>query len=151
MARSCQAALNRRPRRGVFSPSPRFIGLYGACFICAFGLFVPFVHLVPYAIDHGIPQASAVLLIGAIGVGSTAGRFLLGDLADRLGRAFSFLIMFVGMGLSFAILLVAGRVWPLAIFALVFGAFYGGFVALAPAVVIDYFGAQNASTIIGVL
>jgi MFS family permease len=131
--------------------SPRFIGLYGACFICAFGLFVPFVHLVPYAIDHGIPQASAVLLIGAIGVGSTAGRFLLGDLADRLGRAFSFLVMFVGMGLSFAIWLFAGSFWPLAIFALVFGVFYGGFVALAPAVVIDYFGAQNASTIIGIL
>jgi MFS family permease len=131
--------------------SSRFIGLYGACFICAFGLFVPFVHLVPYALDHGIPQASAVLLIGAIGVGSTAGRFLLGDLADRLGRAFSFLVMFVGMGLSFAIWLFAGSFWPLAIFALVFGVFYGGFVALAPAVVIDYFGAQNASTIIGIL
>jgi MFS family permease len=138
---------------GVWSivTSPRFIGLYGACFICAFGLFVPFVHLVPYALDRGIPQASAVLLIGAIGVGSTAGRFLLGDLADRLGRAFSFLVMFVGMGLSFAIWLFAGSFWPLAIFALVFGVFYGGFVALAPAVVIDYFGAQNASTIIGIL
>ena len=120
--------------------SPRFIGLYGACFICAFGLFVPFVHLVPYALDHGIAQSSAVLLIGAIGVGSTAGRFLLGELADRLGRAFSFLVMFVGMGLSFAIWLFAGSFWPLAVFALVFGVFYGGFVALAPAVVIDYFG-----------
>jgi MFS transporter, OFA family, oxalate/formate antiporter len=138
---------------GVWSivTSPRFIGLYGACFICAFGLFVPFVHLVPYALDRGIPQTSAVLLIGAIGVGSTAGRFLLGDLADRLGRALSFLIMFIGMGLSFAIWLFAGSFWPLAIFALVFGVFYGGFVALAPAVVIDYFGAQNASTIIGIL
>jgi MFS family permease len=138
---------------GVWSivTSPRFIGLYGACFICAFGLFVPFVHLVPYALDRGIPQTSAVLLIGAIGVGSTAGRFLLGDLADRLGRGFSFLVMFVGMGLSFAIWLFAGSFWPLAVFALVFGVFYGGFVALAPAVVIDYFGAQNASTIIGIL
>jgi len=131
--------------------SPRFIGLYGACFICSFGLFVPFVHLVPYALDHGIPQASAVLLIGAIGVGSTAGRFLLGDLADRLGRAFSFLVMFVGMGLSFAIWLFSTSFWPLAGFALVFGIFYGGFVALSPAIVIDYFGARNASSIIGIL
>jgi MFS transporter, OFA family, oxalate/formate antiporter len=131
--------------------SPRFIGLYGACFICSFGLFVPFVHLVPYALDHGIPQASGVLLIGAIGVGSTVGRFLLGDLADRLGRGFSFLVMFVGMGLSFAIWLFSTSFWPLAIFALVFGIFYGGFVALSPAVVIDYFGARNASSIIGIL
>lgn len=141
------------PKAGVKSivTSPRFIGLYGACFICSFGLFVPFVHLVPYALDHGIPQASGVLLIGAIGVGSTVGRFLLGDLADRLGRAFSFLVMFVGMGLSFAIWLFATGFWQLAAFALIFGVFYGGFVALSPAVVIDYFGARNASSIIGIL
>jgi predicted MFS family arabinose efflux permease len=66
--------------------SRRFMGLYGACLICSFGLFVPFVDLVPYARDHGIAQSSAILLLGTIGVGSTAGRFLLGGLADRMGR-----------------------------------------------------------------
>ena len=54
---------------------------------CSFGLFVPFVHLIPFAIDHGVAQTSAVLLLGAIGVGSTGGRFVLGGVADRLGRA----------------------------------------------------------------
>jgi MFS family permease len=131
--------------------SRRFIGLYAACFMCSFGLFVPFVHLVPYALDRGVTQSAAVLLIGAIGVGSTAGRFLLGGIADRLGRALSFLTMFVGMGLSFVIWLFAASFWPLAVFAFVFGVFYGGFVALAPAVVIDYFGARNGSSLIGIL
>ena len=97
------------------------------------------------------PQSAAVLLVGAIGVGSTAGRFLLGGLADRLGRPLSFLIMFVGMGLSFVIWLFSSSLWPLAAFALVYGVFYGGFVALAPAVVIDYFGARHASSLIGIL
>jgi OFA family oxalate/formate antiporter-like MFS transporter len=58
--------------------SPRFIGLYAACLVSAFGVFVPFVHLVPYAIDHEVPPTTAVLLLGMIGVGSTAGRFFLG-------------------------------------------------------------------------
>ncbi len=80
--------------------SRRFIGLYAACLICSFGLFVPFVHLVPYALDHGVPQSSAVLLLGAIGVGSTAGRFLLGGLADRMGRQLALLAMFLGMALA---------------------------------------------------
>jgi MFS family permease len=131
--------------------SRRFVGLYAACFICAFGLFVPFVHLVPYALDHGIDQRAAALLVGAIGVGSTAGRFLLGGLADRLGRPLSFLLMFVGMGLSFVMWLFSMSLWPLAAFALVYGVFYGGFVALAPAVVIDYFGGRHASSLIGIL
>jgi MFS family permease len=131
--------------------SRRFFGLYAACFICSFGLFVPFVHLVPYALDHGIESSVAVLLVAAIGVGSTAGRFLLGGMADRLGRPLSFLIMFAGMGLSFVIWLFSVSAWPLAVFALVYGIFYGGFVALAPAVVIDYFGARQASSLIGIV
>ena len=131
--------------------SHRFIGLYAACFICSFGLFVPFVHLVPYALDHGVAQSAAVLLVGAIGVGSTAGRFLLGGLADRLGRPLSFLLMFVGMGFSFVVWFFSTSLWPLALFALAYGVFYGGFVALAPAIVIDYFGAHHASSLIGIL
>ncbi len=131
--------------------SRRFAGLYAASFVCSFGLFVPFVHLVPYALDHGVSQASAVLLLGAIGVGSTAGRFLLGDLADRLGRPFSYMAMFVGMGLAFVIWMVSTTLWSLAAFALVFGVFYGGFVALSPAVLVDYFGARNAAGMIGIL
>lgn len=130
--------------------SRRFVGFYAASFICSFGLFVPFVHLVPYATEHGVAQNAAVLLVGAIGVGSTAGRFLLGSLADWLGRPFSFLLMFVGMGLSFVIWLFSESFWPLAVFALVYGVFYGGFVALAPAVLSDYFGARNAPSLVGI-
>ena len=130
--------------------SGRFIRFYAACFICSFGVFVPFVHLVPYALDHGVAQSAAALLIGAIGVGSTVGRFLLGGFADRLGRPLSFLIMFAGMGLSFLIWLFSAGFWPLAVFALVFGVFYGGAVALAPAVLVDYFGGRNASSLVGV-
>jgi MFS family permease len=86
-----------------------------------------------------------------IGLGSTAGRFVLGGLADRLGRPVSLLTMFVGMGLSFVIWLFSTSLRPLAAFAGLFGLFYGGFVALAPAVVIDYFGGRKASSIIGIL
>src|SRR5947208_9775791 len=39
--------------------SGRFISLYVACLICSFGVFVPFVHLVPFARDHGIAASTA--------------------------------------------------------------------------------------------
>src|SRR6202167_5326981 len=32
--------------------SRRFISLYAACLICSFGILVPFVHLIPYALAH---------------------------------------------------------------------------------------------------
>src|SRR4029077_16843988 len=49
--------------------SRRFIALYAACLICSFGVFVPFVHLVPYAGDHGPPATSAFLPPGMTGGG----------------------------------------------------------------------------------
>ena len=39
----------------------------------------------------------------------------------------------------------------LAIFALVYGVFYGGWVAVLPSVVMDFFGGRNVSGLIGIL
>lgn len=131
--------------------SRRFVTLYAACLICSFGVFVPFVHLVPYATDHGIAPATAVLLLGAIGVGSTAGRFFLGGLADKIGRQTAILAMFAGMGLALSLWVFSTAFWSLAAFALIYGAFYGGWVAVLPAVVMDYFGGRNVGAILGVV
>ena len=59
--------------------------------------------------------------------------------------------MFVGMGLALAVWAFSTGFWSLAAFALVYGVFYGGWVALLPAVVADYFGNRNVSGIIGIL
>jgi OFA family oxalate/formate antiporter-like MFS transporter len=129
----------------------QFLGLYAACLVGSLGVFVPFVHLVPYAIDHKIEPAMAVLLLGAIGVGSTMGRFFLGSIADRVGRDNFLTAMYAGMAVSLAIWAMAGSFPALIIFALTFGLFYGGWVAILPAIVADHFGARRVSGIIGVL
>ena len=131
--------------------SGRFIGLYAACLISSFGAFVPFVHLVPFARDHGIAASVAALLLSVIGLGSTAGRFFLGTLADRMGRERSLLMMYAGMAASLAAWALSANLWSLAAFAAVYGVFYGGWVAVLPAVVTDYFGGRHVSGIIGVL
>jgi MFS family permease len=131
--------------------SGRFISLYAACLISSFGAFVPFVHLVPFARDHGIAASVATLLLSVIGLGSTAGRFFLGTIADRMGRERSLLMMYAGMAASLAIWALSTNVWSLAAFAAVYGVFYGGWVAVLPAVVTDYFGGRHVSGIIGVL
>jgi MFS family permease len=128
-----------------------FVLLYIGIAFISVPLFVPFVHIVPFARDLGISQSTAVLLASLIGIGSIAGRFGLGTLADRLGRRATMLAMFLGLTLMLAFWLVSLNAWLLAAFALVYGACYGGFVALVPAVIIDYLGARNAGAIIGAL
>ena len=92
-----------------------------------------------------------MLLVSVIGVGSTVGRFFLGGLADRVGRQLALVAMFSGMALALVIWAVSTNFWPLAVFAFAFGVFYGGWVALLPTVVMDYFGGRNVSGIIGIL
>ncbi len=125
--------------------------IYAGSAVLSLGLFVPFVHLVPYAIDHGLSRTTGVALFSLIGLGSIAGRFVIGGLADRLGRRRSFVAMYAGLGLMFLWWLVATSRWELTAFAIIYGTCYGGFVALAPAVMSDYFGGRNAGAIIGAL
>ena len=136
---------------GAAIRSRTFLGLYAGCLICAFGVFVPFVHLVPYAVDHGIARSSAALLLSTIGIGSTAGRFALGGIADRFGRHRTLVLMFAGMAASLTTWAVSTTLWPLLGFALAYGVFYGGFVAVVPALVMDYFGSRYISSTIGAL
>ncbi|MGE0876626.1 MAG: MFS transporter [Burkholderiales bacterium] len=113
--------------------------------------FVPMVHLGPYAIDAGYTDAAAVTLVSLIGLGSMLGRFFAGGIADRVGRIPCLAGTYAGLGLMFLLWWTTRDYRVLAAFALVFGAFYGGFVALFPSIVMDLFGARQVSGIIGTL
>jgi MFS family permease len=130
--------------------SKPFLLFYTAGLCSSLGLFLPFAHLAPFAEDRGISHATAVTLFTLVGLGSTFGRFLLGGLADRIGRRRSFAGMLLGMALMLVWWASSWNAWQIAVFALVFGTCYGGFVALAPALVVDYFGERNASGLIGI-
>ncbi len=136
--------------RQALSSSPFWL-LYAACISTSMGLFIPFVHLVSYAEDKGLGAETGVLMIGLIGAGSIAGRFVLGGAADRLGRKRSLAGSFAGMAVMLLWWLGAVDAWSLGVFAFVFGVFYGGFVALIPAMTADYFGASRVSGVIGAL
>ena len=130
---------------------PLYWALYGCCASVGFALFVPFVHLVPSAQDRGIARGAAIALLTLLGVGSTAGRFALGRPADRFGRRRSLVLLFLGMAAMQIWWLGAERFWSLAVYALIFGACYGGFVALIPALAVDYWGGRSAGGVIGIL
>ncbi len=129
-----------------------FRWLYVASVLCSVALFVPFVHLPAYAQERGVDPVAAAGLIGAIGIASVAGRLALGALAARAGLLRVFQACFAAMGLSFALWWAAGGSYAAMVaFAAVLGVGYGGFVALAPAVVAARFGVANLGAVLGAL
>lgn len=136
-------------RVGEALPSRAFLLLYASSVALSLGLFVPFVHLEPYAQDKGLGEGTGVFLLMLIGVGSTLGRFVLASLADKIGRRNALALMYAGVGAMDLLWLWGGSLEALYIFAVVYGLCYGGFVGTAPAVAADYFGVAKLSSIIG--
>ena len=125
--------------------------LFAAAACLSFALFVPFVHLVPYSLGHGMSAATGAVMIGMVGVGSTVGRFMIGSVADRIGRVDVYAACFAGVVVTHFFWLFAANPWTLGLFGFVFGSCYGGFVALFPSIIVDYFGSRAAGAIIGAL
>jgi MFS family permease len=123
---------------------PGYRRLYLATALLGVPLFVPFVYLPAYAEERGVDPVLAAGLIGAIGTASVLGRIAFGAIAGPFGLRRVFHGCFLAMGLSFALWLVAGGSYAvLLLFALVLGVGYGGYVALAPAVIAERFGVER--------
>jgi MFS family permease len=131
--------------------TPAFWFIYASLVLSCVGLFVPMVHLAPYAQDAGYSEAQGVTLVSLIGLGSLVGRFTVGGIADRLGRMPSLAAMYMGLGAMLIVWWSTTAWWLLAVFALVFGICYGAYVALVPTIVMDLYGARSVSGIIGSL
>jgi MFS family permease len=152
LARRSPIARGRNgPSTGEALRTPVFMLLYASSFLCSVPLFVPFVFLPAFARDLGVSAVASAALIGVIGIGSVCGRLGLGALADRLGLLGLYLLCFLLQALSYAIWLDAHSYLTLVVFALVIGTGYGGYVALAPAVLAQFFGTGNLGALVGTL
>ncbi|BBK40753.1 MFS transporter [Allostella vacuolata] len=120
-----------------------------AAFLTSFGIFVPFVHLAPAAIDLGASDRAAASLLGMIGAGSILGRFVIGSLADRFGRRRALVAVVAAQSALLAFWVAADQFWMLSVFALAFGLSYGGYVALVPTLCADFFGARAIGAVMG--
>jgi MFS family permease len=112
-------------------------------------IFLPMVHLVPFALDLGIPPVRAALAVGLIGAGSLAGRLLSGAVSDRLGRQLTLGSALALQALAFAGFWASTGAGPLFASALLFGLATGGTSTLLPAIVGDFFGRLAVGTIFG--
>jgi len=128
-----------------------FALLYATGLFNGFALFLALVHIVPYALQMGSPALSAAGLVSVIGVGSVAGRLLLGGVADRLGPVNAFRLSMAILLLSYVMWLAAPGYAALAGFALVLGLGYGGWVALTPSVMAALFGPEGLGGTVGTL
>jgi len=126
-----------------------FLMLYLSSILCSVGFFIPFVHLVPYAMDRGLGESTGVYLLAVIGVSSLIGRVLFAVASDRLGRRNSLAAMYVGMAISFLLWYAGGSIVMLTLFAVLYGVGSGGYVAMIAPIIAEYFGTEKIGSVLG--
>ncbi|MGK7869447.1 MFS transporter [Falsiroseomonas sp. E2-1-a20] len=132
-------------------PTRDFALTYAGTLLVSMPAVLPHAMLVGTARDMGFDRHAAVALLGLVGLGTILGRFVLAALADVVGRRGVFLLCCGGMSSSMLLWAIAEDESTLQIFALMFGALQGGFVALLPAFVADSFGTRRLGGVLGML
>lgn len=151
--RPAPVASNAEPVRPYdFIRTAPFRALFLSGMLMSIGLFVAFAFVVPFATDAGVSSSRASRLVAIIGLTSIAGRLGLTELSRRFGVVGVYRGALAIMPFAFAIWLFADGSYPLLVaFAAVLGVSYGGFVALAPAVLIETAGVESLGRKMGVV
>lgn len=136
---------------GRAARTPAFWLLAGAFIATWLPVFIPLVHLVRFARDLGFPPLVGASVVSVLGAGAVVGRLVMGALSDRLGRR---AVVAAAMALQAAAFLgfMAVRDLPMLYAAAgLFGYSYGAVSTLFTAMVGDFFGRDQAGTLVGVL
>ena len=145
-ARSANASITLREVLGTST----FWLLAGSFFVCggtANGLIG--THLIPYEIDHGIPQVTAASLVGIMGGLNFIGTILSGWMIDRVQPRKWLAMVYALRGFSLLILPFMQDFKGLLIFAVIYGLDWFATVPPTMAITADTFGKQNIGKIYG--
>ena len=126
--------------------------------LCLISLFILFsthtttIHIVPHAIELGMPAMSAAGVLSTIGGISIMGRLVMGNVGDRIGNRMAMIICYAIMALSlFWLQIATGEAWMLYLFGVLYGFAHGAFFTLISPMVAELFGLRAQGTILGVV
>ncbi len=121
---------------------------YFLLLVCVYTILL---HIVPHAIDLGIPSSWATRVLAIIGGLSIVGRFIMGYSIDRIGNKWALTICYGFLCVSLGWLLLANRLWMLFVFATVYGFAHGGFFVIMSPLIAEFFGTASHGAIFGMM
>jgi MFS family permease len=123
-------------KTALVDPAYMFFAVAGFCSFLV--LYVPFFYTQLYTIAHGIADVSfAPYLVTFLNVGSVFGRVIPGAVADRYGPLNTTIFCTMASAVLAFGWLGCTNLGGLTVFALLYGAFSGGIVSLAPTVLVS--------------
>jgi OFA family oxalate/formate antiporter-like MFS transporter len=123
-----------------------------AIYFCfGFCLHSVMVHIVPHATEFKIDATTAAIIMSIIGIGSIAGKLLVGGASDRIGVRTSLITSFIVLFIAFGWLQFAREFWMFCIFGIIFALGYGGVMSMQSLMSAQLFGLRSPAAILGVI
>jgi MFS family permease len=123
-------------------------GFYFTTVYCGMTILV---HIAPYAMGLDVTKTVAAGIISTIGGISMLGRLVMGFTGDRIGHRRAMLVCFLISITALSWLQVAGQLWMLYLFAVIYGFSHGGFFALISPLIAGLFGTRSQGVILGIV
>lgn len=116
---------------------------------CGYSLYMVAMHLPGFAVDLGGTKALGGNLLGIAALASALSMWLLGQAAPRVGKKPVLIGLYVVRALALAWLAMAGEIWQLYVFAVVYGVSSIPIIPLKTGLIGDRFGAAGLGAILG--
>ena len=107
--------------------------------------------MVPFARDLGMPTLVGATAVSALGIAAAVGRLIMGAASDRIGRRPALALVITVQGAAFLGFTAVRGLSSLYLVAVVFGFSSGAVSTLFPAMVGDFFGREQAGSLVGFL
>ncbi len=121
------------------------------CVLIFFCINTVVIHIVTYGVTMGFPRTSAASILAVLGGVSMIGRIVMGGVGDRISSRLAITICFPIIAVALFWLQIAGELWMLYLFAVVYGFAHGGFFALLAPLVAELFGLKTHGAIFGIV
>lgn len=118
-------------------------------FFYAVATFMLITHIVPCAVDNGIPNVQASTILSCLGGVAIAARLIAGRIADLIGMKKPLMLYALIGGLAFILLITAEKIWAFYLVSIGFGICWGGFGVTMLALGVHIFGNRNIGAILG--
>jgi MFS family permease len=105
--------------------------------------------VVPYAVDRGVSERAAALIVTVSAVGGLAGTFLAGWLAARLSARWALLVLLTVQTATLFAFMGAYSVWSFYLVAGLFGLVFGAGAPMRLSMVAPLFGLRAVGTVLG--
>lgn len=109
------------------------------------------VHTAAHVQDKGFSLLDASNVTAVLMISSIIGRIGMGRVADAIGNRLAFMISYAATTISLLWILIAGELWGLYLFALVFGFGWGAQAVLRFSITAEAFGLLSLGLIMGML